>query len=291
MKLLELLRKEKIYILPTSNGLKLFALNIILLMVGLFYANNFILFINFLLFSIFFCSLLYTHYNLTDIQVLKTGNEEFYSNHDQTLKVILTNLSSIPKDHICIKMKENDFVKHCLIETVSLSPFESKLIQLQFKPVRRGHFSDLHLSLETTFPFHFFRSFKVAILEYDFIIFPYPEMTFIEPKEKYEESQSHDQDFILRDYAIGDSLSRVHWKKSTNKLISKHLGQTQLPEVLIDFDLLDGDLEHRCSLASGMILKYEKEKRLYGLKTKTKTFHPNQGKFHKIKLLTELAGI
>jgi uncharacterized protein (DUF58 family) len=291
MKLLKLLRKEKIYILPTSNGLKLFALNIILLMVGLFYANNFILFINFLLFSIFFCSLLYTHYNLTDIQISKSGNDEFYSNQDQALKVIITNLSSIPKDHINIKIRENDFVQQCMIENVSLSPFESKLIQLQFKPVKRGTFSALNLSLETTFPFHFFRSFKVAFLEHHFIVFPYPQMSLMDPKEKYEESQSHDQDFILRDYTIGDPLSRVHWKKSTHKLISKHVTPAKLPEVLIDFDLLDGDLEQRCSLASGMILKYEKEKRLYGLKTKAKTFPPNQGKLHKIKLLTELAGI
>ena len=94
-------KAHPIYILPTIDGLKVMALNFILLVMGLIYANNYVLLFNFILFCLFLGSMFYTHFNLSGLTLKNTQFPSMYVNENGVLS--LTFNSSNAQGHYFIR--------------------------------------------------------------------------------------------------------------------------------------------------------------------------------------------
>lgn len=285
-----MINKYKIYILPTFNGLKLFALNVVLLLVGLFYGNNFILYLNFFLFSIFFCSLIYTHYNLTQIGCSLSGND-FYAHQLCYLKVHLENLGKSNKENIKISLKDNKFSGGEKESFASLKKHEKIQLLVPIIPLKRGVYKNIRIELSTQFPFGFFRSFTYFSINTEVIVYPSPlnNQDINLKNYKFIPVNQENDDIIIRNYSLSDSASRIHWKKSTLELQTKSHPAQNSAYVELDFAQIQSGIEYKCSFLTSLILKCENEGIKYSLLIPNKKIKPNIGPRHKKEALKELA--
>ncbi len=243
-------RYGQLYIVPTLDGIKLVILNFILLIIGLVYANNYVLLFNFILFCLFLGSMYYTHFNLHGLKLVSAKLSAFHVGET---------------GHLCLTFKTNSSLGHHFLNlefnnetslrienekhSFSITPvnFDKTLsIKIPVHALKRGNFKLSSLYLETLFPFHLFRTFTYLDPQIDVIIYPKKSGRHGHNiKIVNEDLRDEGEDFLLTEFQLGDSLRRVHWKKlaQTNRWYSKNLtAQPALP-VILSFS--DKDISHQ----------------------------------------------
>jgi uncharacterized protein (DUF58 family) len=262
-------RPEKIYILPTFDGLKLLGLNILLLIIGLTYANNFILLFNFILFCLFLCSMFYTHYNLMGLHLDGIKFIPAHAGEFATIQFFFKSNSKLDHHFIKAKIKSKlfDLEDHYFSFTKS---FNNQIrIDYRAKTHTRGVENINHIYLETLFPFHLFRCFAFHPCTIDVVVYPKLNMNklFNEIKSASEQ-QDESEDQLLREYQPGDSLTRVSWKKvaQSNQWFSKVYMTPKLIPVTLTFSEFEDDkLEEQLSSMATYINHYQTQGTSYGL--------------------------
>lgn len=282
---------HRTYIIPTIDGLKVIALNATLLIIGLVYANNYVLLFNFILFCLFLGSMFYTHFNLSGI---KLESVQLPSLHVNEHGAALFHFSTTnAQGHSFIKA----YFKSNIIEITDREhtfpiPFGSSVTaSLSIKGIKRGQELIQSLYIETQFPFNFFRCFTFFRIDLECFIYPERmDLNLHEEIEIVETTPDEGDDFFLRDYQVGDSLKRVDWKKlaQTNRWYTRQYQSTKPKPILLVLDKTPVEDTLKSICFSLHALHHQNIK--YGIKLKQDILiSPENSPKHLSHCLTELA--
>jgi uncharacterized protein (DUF58 family) len=285
---------KRLYIVPTFNGMKLFGLCFILLFTGLIYANNFIMFFNFLLFSLFICSMFYTHFNLNQVKVLKTSVDSSFAGQKSLVHFIIKNESSLPKYMLKIKFPKNEnfFMEELTIPVIL--PHQTLDFCQSFLLKKRGHYQLGKLELWTSFPFSFFKAFTFFEFSTHFYIYPQPKKYnfHLEQLPSFNKEEE-DSSLELTPFQMGHSYRHIHWKKyaTTQSLVLKTMAQENKQDFLIPGDdLVAGhNLDDQLSFLSYIVADLMGNGLTFGLKFRDTYFSPNSDSYQHKKILETLS--
>ena len=280
-----------IYILPTLDGLKVVFLNIVLLTMGLTYANNYILLLNFVLFCLFLGSMFYTHFNLSGLRIISVSVPSIHVGETKELILYFTSSNSQGHHFLTPGIKSSLISLLVNDKKFSLSKDNNYTLKIPISALKRGREKLDNVYLETLFPFHFFRCFTFFSLQND--IYIYPEIkqgknSFLRLRANLLNKEA--DDFFIRDFHTGDSLKRVDWKKlaQTNKWYTRQPDKEKPEPVILEC----GENENEESLSSICYSIHELHNlnASYGLKIANKKYiQPTHSAQHLQTCLRELA--
>lgn len=228
-----------IYILPTIDGLKVAGLNLLLLIIGLVYANNYVLLFNFLLFCLFLASMFYTHFNLSGLKLKSMKLPSLHAKENGILSLHF--MSSNSQGHFFIKPKFKSGLLKISDESKAyeISTEKSLNLEIPVSALNRGKDTISSLYIETLFPFNFFRCFTFYKVDQDLIVYPErSNLRLHEEVELLETTSEEGDDFFIRNYQLGDSLKRVDWKKlaQTNQWYTRQFQSAAPNPILLVLD-------------------------------------------------------
>lgn len=285
--------REQIYIIPTFDALKLLALNLTLLVIGLVYANNFVLFFNFVLFCLFLSSMYYTHFNLRGLKLLYAKSTAVHAKENGKLTLTFLSQSDLGHFFISARLPDQSIVKIHDNQRFSITRTDQKqLIELSFEATTRGHQKIDYFVIETLFPFHLFRCLFVARVSCDVCIYPERKNLNLHqetPLEELEKDQG--EEFNLRTYVLGDSLKRVHWKKlaQTNKWYTKVMLSPKEEPVVLSLNHQNPSREDQLSSLAHALYVHHQNQRDYGLTIPGVKIDPGHSPHHLSSCLRALA--
>lgn len=229
-------RIHPIYILPTLDGLKVVGLNFILLVIGLIYANNYVLLFNFILFCLFLASMFYTHFNLSGLSLDSAQFPALHVNENGNLALHFSSKNA--QGHYFIRA----YFKSKLVEmiekekTFTVNFNEKTTVNIPLNGIMRGQETIASIYIETLFPFNFFRCFTFFRVDQECLI--YPERLNLKLHEEIEIVEStleEGDDFFIRNYQVGDSLKRIDWKKlaQTNQWYTRQFQSAKPNPILL----------------------------------------------------------
>jgi uncharacterized protein (DUF58 family) len=225
-------RSNRVYIIPTLNGLKLFAINLLLLIFGLIYANNYLLFFNFLLFSLFVVTMFYTNMNLDKFTLEKIGLAIVEEGNLISLSTTKA-LEELSREQIKLSL----FTDNGIIDSEAtnidrgISSFNFK-----FPSQKKGviHFKQAYLS--TTFPLGLFRAFMYVNIHSQIYIYPKQIVSSFDFNNQNNLNTDH-SNLNVSNYVQGDKINRILWKKSIGEnLIVRRESFDTTPSILIDLN-------------------------------------------------------
>lgn len=172
--------------------------------------------------------------------------------------------------------------------------------RIQFS--NRGEYLIKDLYISSVFPFNFFSRYRKIKTTLRLIVLPKPqkcEAFHIRNRQTRLRGETstmnlgYDSDIIsIRNYTSGDPLKYISWKSTakTGVLKTKELSAIELQPVVIDFDKMQkGDLEHKISCITFLILKFIRSNTPVGLVIDGESFRPAATTVHKMNLLRKLA--
>lgn len=285
--------KHRIYMLPTRYGLVYSGLIFVILLASINYGNSMGYALAFLLTSVGFMSMLYTHRNLLHIQVLAGSCVPVFAGEAATFNITVK--ADDARDRIGIELLQ-DKIK---LDQVSLPAHEHRQLSLSRPTNIRGYIDAPRFRLVTRFPFGLVYTWsRDIVLRQHCLVYPRPAGHFSRDLVK-DQGGSHSSnirksgdDFSgLREYQPGDSLHRIHWRASarSDKLITKLYGDDNNAVIWLDWNQLQGDTETRLSLLCRGILDAQADDRHYGLMLPGKTIPPASGHSHQHQCLKALA--
>ena len=152
-------RIHPIYILPTADGLKVIILNLILLVMGLVYANNYVLLFNFILFCLFLGSMFYTHFNLSGLTLENAQFPPMHANENGLLNLVFKSTNAQGHYFIRPYFKSSSIKLMDPKKTFPISSKDSTTLSISIQAISRGQVNIQSVYVETLFPFNFFRCF------------------------------------------------------------------------------------------------------------------------------------
>lgn len=229
-------RVHPIYIIPTLDGLKVVALNLILLVMGLIYANNYVLLFNFILFCLFLGSMFYTHFNLNGLKLEASQFPFLHAKENGVLTLHFSTKNAQGNFFIRPSFKSKLIVINDNKQTFPVTFARKTDIHISIQGVKRGKEKIESIYVESLFPFNFFRCFTFFRIDQDCFVYPEREdLRLHEELELSETDKAEGEDFYLRDYQIGDSLKRVDWKKlaQTNRWYTRQFQSARPSPVML----------------------------------------------------------
>jgi uncharacterized protein (DUF58 family) len=207
-------RYGQVYILPTQDGILFFILLFVLLVMGLGYQNNLILFIVFALVSLVVLMMVDAHFYLLNIRPVKIHIEDIHSG-DSPLSTLYIE-QEVSKGEVQIQIK--DLKIHGVLKS------EERIFRGRLSTTKRGVYDVSEVILSSTYPLGFFRVWSYHPLSVRFYVYPnrlkgewnsfvlnenqHPTMTLNAGDEEFEQLKTWDP-------SIG--LSRLDWKKLASK--------------------------------------------------------------------------
>lgn len=295
-KLYALGRQGQLYIVPTLDGLKLLCLNLILLIVGLVYANNYVLLFNFILFCLFIGSMYYTHFNLQGLKLSTTKLNPLHASENGVLILNFKSRSALGHHFLSVSFK------NLLIQTAD-SPFHFSIkehqnsyrAEIPVRAMQRGVTQLKRICVETRFPFHLFKAF--TYFDLDLKVLVYPEKRFLDSHSENslaEEKSGNDDEYYLKNFTQGDSLKRIHWKKfaQTGKLLTKQMISNEELPVVLGFsseDLTPAEKESELSSICYALHHLHSQNMSYGLALDKIAVEPAHSQNHLNNCLRALA--
>lgn len=290
-------RSEQLYIVPTLDGIKLAILNLILIIIGLVYANNYILLFNFILFCLFLGSMFYTHFNLQGLKLISAKLAPIHVNDNGILTLQFKTTSSL--GHYFLRLR----LKHLLIDledktfNFSIEPSSQKSfkVEIPIKGMKRGDLVLSRLCIETLFPFHLFRCFVYFKPQLTIVVYPERKDLKIHHSESVQEDfQDEGEEFTLNNFKMGDPIKRVHWKKlaQTTRWYSKSLIAPKTTPVMLSLNKDHSSklaIEDQLSSLCFALYQLHFQDIKYGLTIGNVTIDPNHSNHHLKHCLHTLA--
>lgn len=256
-------RLNRQYIYPSLDGIKLFAVNFVLLITGILYQSNFVLIFNFALFSLVLCTMFYTHYHLKGIAIIGCEILPRSAKESATMIFLVKNKTNLEKNKINIYLKAKK-QKKTIDQRFDLAAGEIKKIAIDSYQDKRGK-KNFTAFISTTYPLGFFKTF-IPVEQVTLITYPekklHHELLQRNPSSHLKKNAS--DDLIIDNYSPGDSPSRIIWKKSEKELYVRK-GSTEISR---DAYLLkieseqDPTLEKKLELASYLLQNIKDEQSL-----------------------------
>ncbi len=294
------LNSKRVYVLPTKAGLAFMLLLFIILLVGINYQNNLAYGLCFLLSAVMFLTIIHTCRNLSGIKLINAGAEPIFAGDLANFRMRLEVTKGTTRQAIAViwnddrKKQEDNNLQ--LIDIEKLAGAELLLAKLAKK---RGIFSPGKVHLETQFPLGLFVTWVQIDLLFKVVVYPKPIEGVIstlghagnEEEGLHAHGKGVDDFQGLRTYQPGDSMRLVNWKSFSKGqgLFVRDFSALAGKEPWLDFDQVDGSVEHRLSVLCFWVLKMEQEQQPYGVRLPGFELTPSIGDKHKLAALYALA--
>ena len=284
----------RIYLLPTATGLGFALLLALLLVVGLNYDNNLILFLAFLLAGLGLNALLASWQQLQGLTVTAEAGESDFAGGQVRYPLRLT--APAPGRRLSLSLDEaNEIV-------TELSPGDARRVLLTAPARRRGCQRAGLLRIGSTHPLGLFRAWSRIDLASNALVWPRP-ATSPSPLP-FESGGEHTDgpagggaaeplDFAgHRPWRRGDSLRAIDWKALAREqgLLTKLFDSGVHQECWLDPALApETDPEARLSRLCAWLLEAERRCIPTGLRLPGRLIPPGTGERHRLRCLEALA--
>lgn len=293
------LKSRRVFVLPTKAGFAFIALMFIILMVGINYQNNLAYGLCFTLGALFFLTIIHTCSNLSGITVLNMGAESAFAEEMLSCKLRLESIGAKTKQAIGIGWDDSNSMEDGWLQRVDVDGTSGVDILLPHVARRRGYFYPGKVYIETRFPLGLFVAWVKVDPLFKVVIYPKPlesPLSTIGLAGREEEGlhafgRGVDDFQGLRSYQPGDSMRLVNWKSFSKGqgVFVKDFSALAGKEPWLDFDQVDGSVEHRLSVLCFWALRMEKDHQPYGLRLPNQELSPSVGEHHKKEVLYALA--
>ena len=264
------LNHQRIFILPTRNGLGFVVLITILLLIAFVYNNNLIYILGFLLASVFFVTIIHSFKSLAGLTIKKGKSTTVFAGEAAPFIIHLENSGDDQRLNLGINLSgENPVQSH-------LSATDKAHVTLYAPTNKRGWYQCSTITISSNFPLGLFRAWSPINFDYKTLVYPKPaelEMPFPDCSSVSTGSgipKKNREDFFgLARYQPGDSIRQIHWKTLAKGqgLHSKEYMSQQNSEIWLDYQYTPGrDLEERVSQLCRWLIDAEKSGLHYGLK-------------------------
>ena len=253
------LNQRRIFILPTRVGVAFLCALLVMLLAAINYQNSLAYGLTFLLASVFVVTILHTYRNLAGLVLHAGGVGAVFAGEAARLRV---RLESRGRAHeaIALGWPPADLLQHDVVAQGSVE------CELGVQTLRRGWLHPGRLRVESRFPLGLLVAWSHVDLDQAVLVYPRPlegELPLAAAGREDDEQaglvtqgQGSDDFQGLRTYQPGDSRKRLHWKaysRGQGLLVKDFAAQTGR-DLLLDFDVLSGDLESRLSLLCHWVL-------------------------------------
>ncbi|MBE9515892.1 MAG: DUF58 domain-containing protein [Proteobacteria bacterium] len=287
------LGKHRIYMLPTRYGLVFVGLVFVILLASINYGNGMGYGLSFLLTSVAFISMLYTHRNLIRVQIQAGHCTPVFAGEAALFHFDVSTRDG--RQRVGIELQQ-DKLK---LDQFSLPENEIKALSVSRATNKRGYIDAPRFRLLTRFPFGLVYTWsRDIILQQRCLVYPKPAKHFSQALVSSQDghagstTRTNSDEFSgLREYQAGDSRHHIHWRASarSNSLVTKLYGGDDNTVVWFDWHRLQGDTESRLSQLCRGILDAQADNRHYGLKLPNTEIAAATGQAHQHKCLEALA--
>ncbi len=287
------LRRGRIYILPTQLGLAYAAMVFAMLVGGLNYGNNLGLAFAFLLAGIGLTAMHHCHGTLEGVALRLHTTESAFVGRRVAFRILLANPSVAPRARIEIS---TDDARAASADLDAGATVES---ELSIAAARRGLVPLTRYEVSTRHPLGLFRAWAVVHPDYRAIAWPQPAPRGHPPPSVEtdtggaQDRARGDEDFVgLKPFQLGDPLHRIAWKSYArgNGLHAKQFAGTDVTSYIFDWDSLAGlAVEARLSQICRWVIDAHDRGEAYGIRLPGTTITPNVGRAHREHCLTTLA--
>ncbi len=230
---------EKIYILPTGYGVLFLLSSVAMLLTAATYNNNLVYLLAFLLFSVFFVSMVHTHANLTGVHLARAEGQDALAGQKRSMRLTLVNRSKVNRQALDLQALEGRHRSEPGSLTL-LKRGESEPLELSLQERTRGVYPLPRLRISTTFPLGLFRAWMDWQPQGSVYVYPRPEGSQ-ELKSNAPSRAESDKwerglwnqgvDFSEhRKYQPGESYHHIDWKayaRQRSLLTKKFEGEGQ----------------------------------------------------------------
>jgi len=289
----QVLGRRQLFMLPTRNGLWFVLVLFAMLLAAINYNNGLAFGFTFLLASVVLVSMLYTHRNLSGIRVSVGTPQPVFAGQHSRFPVALQSNSDNKRTNVWVM---------CADETAQtdIESHQTAQVYVQVDAPKRGWLACPPVVVSSAFPFGLLytwsRKLKPTARG---LVYPEPGATRPLPLSPDRDGSTHagtrfeGDDFSgLRDYRVGDSLRRVHWKAAARGLgmQSKIFSGANVSTLWLDWDMLpELKTEARLSQLCRWLLDAESTGCLYGLRLPGTEIAPSCGPSHRHECLRVLA--
>ena len=287
------LHRRRIYILPTIHGLYFGLALFVMLLSAINYSNSLAFILTFLLGSLFFLSMIKTHHNLLGLSLRCGVSQPVFAGQTALFKINIHNPG---------KRERYDIAANDDSILAILTANASDTIRLPVKTQQRGRISPGRIRIATRYPLNLTRAWSWWQPDYTLTVYPKPETNAPPVKlsgqsgtgEHVISTPAHGDEFAgLRNYAAGDPLSRLTWRRQNAEgLPSLKLFHEQIDSGLwLSWESVSNlaDSEQRLSRLCQWILECDARREPYGLALPNQLIEPASGSAHRHQCLTALA--
>lgn len=295
------LRFNRIYILPTRQGLGLAGAVCVMLLGAINYGNALGYALCFMLVSTGLVSMLHAVRNLAGLRLTRLPSDPVFAGDRARFRLRVDNAGGRRRFAIVARLatggrqsRQDDPVTHFALDADGACA-----VELSATAARRGWYAPGRVVLATRFPFGWFRAWSRNDLGLACLVYPRPEGTQPLPDHQPETRGEHgargrgDDEFSgLRDYQQGDSAHRIHWKAVAREQgipVKIFSGASSGITVLRWQDVIHGDTESRLAQLCRWVVDADAGDLRYGLSLPGIEIAPASGEQHRRQCLEALA--
>lgn len=287
------LQGQRLYILPTRHGY-LFALVLLVMLLGsINYGNSLGFALTFLLGSLSMVSLLYTHRNLSRLEIHAGKTQAVFAGQRAVFTLCLSNPQGPDRYALGLHLPGQT------TQLIDLALDHRHCLSVRLPTQQRGRLHLPRTMLFTQYPFGLAHAWTWIAPDMHCLVYPAPEAHAPAPPGM-QSSQNGDRhsgrgtdDFSgLRAYQPGDSPRHIAWKRmplSEQPLTKQFSGGGQADVWLNWQDTRDLATEQRLARLCRWVLECDNQSLRYGLHLPGIRIEPNQGNSHRQLCLSALA--
>ena len=245
------LTNRRVYILPTKQGLVFAILLFAMLLGSINYNNNLGYILTFLLASLSVVTIFMTYRNMLFLRIGPALSPPVFAGKQSSIPIQIDNQNYSSRFAIEYHLPKAT----PLICDIAANAYSTIHLPVTF--AQRGFHALPRFVVATTFPLGFFRAWSHVELQQSVLVYPQPSNDKVLPPLSMGEEQGEkhhgagDDDFEgLRNYQVGDSFYRVHWKSAARHQVlqtKQYIGSANTEVWILWEDSRITDIEKRLS--------------------------------------------
>ena len=305
-----LLRRGRIYILPTRLGLTFAAMLFVMLLGGMNYNNNLGLALTFLLVGLGLVTMHHCHGTLAGLRLRLVAAQPGFVGDPLRFRWLLENDSAVPRPAVHLEQAEArrsaagrrsrpPAPAPGIAQIAEVPPLGTAETTLELPAERRGRVDLERFVVATSHPLGLFRAWAVVHPNHSTIAWPRPAARGRPPPLTATDTGGAqaaaigDEDFAgLRPFQPGDSLRRIAWKAYARGqgLHTKQYAGTHVVSHVFEWDSLPGlTTDDRLAQLCRWVLDAHERGEAFGLRLPGLELELNLGSAHRERCLNALA--
>lgn len=287
--------RRKLYILPTRNGITFFITILVILAGAINYENSLGFMLCFLLGSIGFLGMIYTHQNLNHLQLSMMSARPVFAGQTARFPIKISSLRGLAYYNVQFQGETGE------IGTGHLTRSEAESrVEIPVSTQRRGRLTLSRIKVYTEFPLGLFHAWSWLKLESQCLVYPKPDEHPPQFNRLGQQSGLHTiaqngyDDFAgIREYQKGDAPMHMAWKAiaRTGQLYTKQFHAQVGDDIWLNWYHLPETMpmEKKLSILCRWIIDTDHHGLKYGLIMPGQRISPDSGLHHKHLCLKTLA--